>query len=262
MNVISKTKIANVVLWCAYVLALAASVSHLAWAFGTLEFSGSEWVGWLAAISVDAGLAALAYGIQQRKRARRGARYLWVGVVVLSGISAFANLLHGLTATTGEAVRLATFTIVDTLALAKAIVLSASLPILVVYLGEVVSSDDAQAAAQAAKDLAKAERAAARQAESESQHSARTVVLAQPRDPLEQARAIRKQQAEEAISALLAFYASNPGATQEQAGKAVARSRQWVGAVLTRLEQEGKICRNGNGVEVLATGYGGPRASE
>ncbi len=62
-----KQSIANIVLWLAYGLALAASLNHVAWAFGTLEFAGHAWTGWLAALAVDAGLAALAYAIQQRR---------------------------------------------------------------------------------------------------------------------------------------------------------------------------------------------------
>ena len=69
-------------------------------------------------------------------------------------------------------------------------------------------------------------------------------------DTLATARATRKAQAEQAVSALLAFYADNPEATQVQAGASVGRSRQWVSLQLTRLERAGVIVRNGTGVEV------------
>lgn len=152
---------ANKVLWLAFALALLSSLSHLAWAFGTLEFGGWHLTGWLPAIAVDAGLAALAYGIQQRKRARRGTLALWGGVAVFAAISAFANLLHALAVTNGYIVT-ATIASIDALEFAKAAALSASLPLLVVYLGEIVSSDDAEAAQAAERERARVERIRAR----------------------------------------------------------------------------------------------------
>lgn len=137
-----KQRVADVVLWLAFGLALAASVSHLAWAFGELEFARTRWMGWPAAVAVDAGLAALAYSIQQRRRAGRGAGVLWLGVIGFSFISAFANLEHALAVVTANGVTLATFGAADAFVLLKAVLLSATLPLLVVYLGEVVSSDD------------------------------------------------------------------------------------------------------------------------
>lgn len=53
------------------------------------------------------------------------------------------------------------------------------------------------------------------------------------------------------VRALIDYYASQPLATQSEAGSAVARSRQWVGARLAELEEAGVIHRNGNGVEIL-----------
>lgn len=129
----------------AYILALVASVSHVAWTFNTLEQPGHEWAGWLAAIAVDCGLAALAYAIQQRKRVGRSVRSLWAGVIALAGISGYANALHALNFAPGS--------------LFKAIVLSATLPLLVVYLGEIVSSDDAALVEQGERERRRKEAA-------------------------------------------------------------------------------------------------------
>jgi len=142
-----KTRLANSALWMAYLLALAASISHVAWTFNTLEQPSHVWAGWVAAIAVDAGLAALAYAIQQRKRAGRSVRSLWAGVIVFASISAYANTLHALSLS-GD--------------MFKAIVLSATLPLLVVYLGEIVSSDDAAAMERAERERTRFERELAR----------------------------------------------------------------------------------------------------
>ncbi len=166
-------------------------------------------------------------------------------------ISAFSNLLHALAAISGSAdVSLTILGELDTLALMQAIILSASLPGLVVLLGELVSADDAQMAEQQERERARVERQAARSTGHNSQPDASMVVLARSGDPLQPARASRKAQAEQAVSALLAFYASNPQATHSQASATVARSRQWVGATLAQLETAGRISRNGEGVMI------------
>ena len=142
----------GLVLWASYILTMAASIGHLAWTFGTLEPAGMAWAGWLPALAVDAGLAALAYAIQQRKRAKRPTRALWGGVAVFAGISAYANALHALHVAPGDIFR--------------ALILSAVLPLLVVYLGEIISADDVAAAdaadAAAMREMRRIEREQAR----------------------------------------------------------------------------------------------------
>jgi len=245
MNATRKSKIANIVLWAAYLLTLAASMGHVAWAFGTLEFEGSAWVGWLAALAVDAGLAALAYGVQQRKRARRSARDLWAGVLLFAGISAFANLLHAMTAVTGFTVTLATFGTVDALALAKAVILSASLPVLVVYLGEVVSSDDAQAAEQADRERVKAERQAVRESVKAEQSEVSSTA------GIDIARSVKAEQDAHAKAAALDTLAehldADPDTPVAELSRMIGRSRTTVYTYLGELEQAGRIRRNGNG---------------
>jgi hypothetical protein len=169
---INKPMIINVVLWIAFLLALGSSVSHLAWTFGTLEPPDRAWAGWIPAIAVDAGLAALAYSIQQRKRAKQSTLALWLGVAAFAIISAIANLYHALSVESGARMTLETLASIDWLQLALAIVLSATLPGMVLYMGEIVSSDDstrlseqeredARAKARAEREQARLEREAA-----------------------------------------------------------------------------------------------------
>jgi hypothetical protein len=139
---INKLTVINFVLWLAFLLALLSSVSHLAWTFATLEPADRAWAGWIPAIAVDAGLAALAYSIQQRKRANQSTRALWWGVAAFAAISAIANLYHALSVEGGARVTLDTLASIDWLQLVLAVVLSATLPGMVLYMGEIVSSDD------------------------------------------------------------------------------------------------------------------------
>lgn len=152
-----KTKLINAVLWISFVLAMAASIQHLAWTFGTVERPGQEWLGWVPAIAVDAGLAALAYTIQQRRKAKRGVAVLWGGVAGFAFVSALANLYHALAV---EQVALAEGVIVWS----KAIVLSATLPVAYIFLGEIISGDDAAAAERSEKQAEREQTRADREA--------------------------------------------------------------------------------------------------
>lgn len=142
----NKDKLANIALWLAFFLALVSSIKHLAWTFGTIENDNTQWFGWIPAIAVDAGLAAIAYAIQQRKRAKRSTFVLWCGIVLFAVISAFANLYHAMSMEANiEDITIAMIYTLDLLQFIKATILSATLPAMVIYLGEVVSSDDAAA---------------------------------------------------------------------------------------------------------------------
>ena len=162
MKAITKPGLINGVLWLAFILAMLSSIQHIAWTFGTVEQAGQAWLGWIPAVAVDSGLAALAYSIQQRRKAKRPVRGLWAGVGLFALISALANFYHALSVESGGLSTLSAFARVDILLIAKAIILSATLPALVVYLSEIVSGDDAQAGARAtqaaARELAQAER--------------------------------------------------------------------------------------------------------
>lgn len=146
------TRISIIGLWLAFALTLGASISHLAWTFGTLEHY--PWIGWIPAIAVDLGMAGIAYGIQQRKRARKAAWQYWLALVVFAGISALANLYHALALEAGGDLSTSGLYALDWLSITKAITLSAALPILAIVLAEIVSADDAREAER----LADAER--------------------------------------------------------------------------------------------------------
>jgi hypothetical protein len=163
---ITKIGVINGVLWLAFILAMLSSVNHIAWTFGTVEQPGRDWLGWIPAIAVDAGLAALAYTIQQRRKVKRPVAILWAGVAIFALISALANLYHALAVESGGITSLAAIGAIDVLLIAKAAFLSATLPALVVYLSEIVSSDDAAVAKiseqSAERERIKAEREQAR----------------------------------------------------------------------------------------------------
>lgn len=129
-----KQKILDIqnLLWLALFLALAGSLKHLAAIFATID--GNHLLGWLQAIAIDVGLFALAYSIRVRKAAGRNIKPVWAGVVVFTAISVYGNLAYGLFATTGN--------LPAWIVASRPVVLAASLPILVLFLSELLSDDE------------------------------------------------------------------------------------------------------------------------
>jgi hypothetical protein len=118
-------------LWLALVLALVGSLKHLASIFASVD--QNHFMGWLQAIAIDAGLFSLAYSIRQRKVDKRPVRQLWLGVVLFTLISIYGNLAYGVLSTSGQ--------LPVWMSVIKPIVLAASLPVLVLYLAELVSDN-------------------------------------------------------------------------------------------------------------------------
>lgn len=122
-------------LWLALVLAMAGSLKHLTHTFASVD--NDYLFGLLQAVSVDCGLFALAYSIKQRKATNRSTKILWAGVVLFTCISVFGNYTYAqniLGVVPGWVLWL------------KPLVLAASLPLLVLYLAEVVSDNQSHKA--------------------------------------------------------------------------------------------------------------------
>ena len=141
-------KIFNVqsLLWLALALALAGSLKHLAAIFASVD--GNIFMGWLQAIAIDAGLFALAYSLRQRKAAKRSVKPLWFGVCLFSAISIYGNLAYGLLATDGN--------LPLWIAASRPYILAGSLPVLVLFLSELLSDDRQHANEVAAKEARQA----------------------------------------------------------------------------------------------------------
>ena len=118
-------------LWVSLALALAGSLKHLANVFSLVD--GDTLLGWLQAVAIDIGLFALAYSIKIRRVANRDTKPLWFGVILFSAISIYGNLAYGLLAIE----KVIPYWIV----VSKPYVLAASLPVLVIFLSELLSDN-------------------------------------------------------------------------------------------------------------------------
>jgi len=218
-------------LWVVLALALAGSLRHVAHTFASVD--GAQTWGWIQALAIDSGLFALAFGISERRRIGRASGGLWVGVVMFSLISIYGNLAYALgfgpDGLPGWVVTVRPY------------LLSASLPVLVIYLAEVVGSDVNHAARLADRERQRQER----------RERATASDLAKANDTLDDANNVRVDDKRRAVEALVAYVADNPDTSLAQAGRAIGRSKTTVSEYLTELEADGRISRNGSGVRVL-----------
>ena len=142
-------------LWVALVLALASSLGHVAYAFSTVN--GGNWVeAYISAVAIDLGLLALAHGIAKRRSDRRGTSSLWGGVVLFSLISTYANWLAGIMHIRPVEVELSR--VGQALVSLRPLLLSAVLPVLVIYLSEIVSGNHQVEVKAAEREAQRAER--------------------------------------------------------------------------------------------------------
>lgn len=135
-----KAKVFNLnnLLYLALILALVSSLGHVAFAFSTVN--GSNWIeAYISAIAIDLGMLALAAGINKRKKERRSTKTLWAGVILFSIISTYANWLAGIIHVTPLDTDVSQ--IGAWLVSLRPILLSSVLPLLVIYLSEIVSGN-------------------------------------------------------------------------------------------------------------------------
>lgn len=210
-------------LWLALLLALAGSLKHLAAIFASVD--GNTPMGWVQAVAIDAGLFALAYSIRQRKAAKRSPRPLWFGVILFTTISIYGNLAYGLTATGS---------LPGWIVLIKPYILAGSLPILVLFLSELLSDDRQHAEREAAKEAAKAARQTAKESGNTNELPPNAATLATVNAEKQAAKEAKKEQ-------LAALLAADPTATNTELATRLDVSR----GTIRNYRQE--LAANGNG---------------
>lgn len=123
-------------MWTALLMAWVGSLSHVAWAFSTLS-NGDLLMGYIQAVGVDLGMAGLTVGLARWRAAKRNPTPLWIGIAFFSAISFYANMLHGQVFLSGLDLSGSWLWV----SLARPFLLSAVLPIMVVYLIDVATQD-------------------------------------------------------------------------------------------------------------------------
>lgn len=231
-------------LYLALVLALLASLGHVAFAFATVN-SGNLVTGYMSAIAIDIGLLALAAGINIRKANNRPTRWLWVGVILFSLISVFANWLAGISHM--QPIQADVGSIGKWLVSLRPILLSGVLPLLVIYLSEIVSSDYQNDQAVAARQAQKEARAAKRGANDTGHKRPEEQSLEEMKAHLDQANDTKRslmEQRRDRVRALLSEKMSQPAIAKELKVSLATIKRD---AATFKSEPE-EITMNGNGV--------------
>ena len=230
-------------LWVALLFTLGASLPHNAWAFSTLE-SGNMTMGWFQAIAVDLGLLALAISIQDRASRGQKTLWLWIGVVVFAALSGFGNLLHAFSHS--QPLDLGAWGDIvgrdlGILNAARPFLLGFSLPILVIYLTEMVT----QYMAAVQKENA------AREAEIPQREAISSMPL-RSLPPSSRRPTTRG----EALELILDILQENPTVDVEILAERVGRGKSTVYRYMTQLENEGLVERLEDGTVLVLEGNG------
>lgn len=235
-------------LWLALFLAMGASLSHVAYTFNRFERVDYQAVGWLAAIGVDLGLVCLAIGIQRYRQTGRAARTLWAGLLFVTAISVLANVSHGVHVVTNEHLSAASFANFDVVETVTMLLLAGCLPVLVFALTEVAASDTGAALEAIQRETKRLDRQQGKRASTEGKDGFPM--------PIEQARELRRLNAEQAAAGLWLFITTHPdlaGLSYGQIGDQYGRSRSWVSDKLRTWTKQGAIERVNGNVNVLVT---------
>jgi hypothetical protein len=209
----------NSLLWLALALALSGSLKHLAAIFASID--NNDFMGWLQAVAIDAGLFALAYSIRQRKVAKRSVKPLWFGVGLFSAISTYGNLAYGLLAVDGN--------LPGWIAASRPYILAGSLPILVLFLSELLS-DDRQFANEVAE----------REARKVARNSGNTAYLPESTGNFAITNAEKVAEKEVKKAQLAGILATHPDATVTELASLLAVSRATVRNYKNELQLNGR----------------------
>lgn len=246
-SIVFKRLFIQALLWLALLLAMGASLSHVAYSFNRFETTQHQAVGWLAAMGVDLGLVCLAIGIQYGRQAQRNTLTLWAALLFVTAISVLANVSHGVHVVTGDHLSTASFASFDMIETATMLLLAGCLPVLVFALTEVAASGTETALEAIQKETRKLDKRAARDVST-------TGFDATP-EAAERARRQRKASAEQAADGLWQFIAAHPdlmGLSYGQIGAQYGRSRQWVSGKLSQWEGADAVERSDGEIKVLA----------
>ena len=221
-------------LWLALVLAMTGSLKHLTAVFASVD--GDYLFGLIQAVAVDAGLFALAYSIRQRKVTNKPTWFVWCGVALFSLISVFGNYIYGQTALGGQ--------LPGWVVWLKPIVLAASLPVLVIYLSEIVS--DNATAVQPDNRLTKP-------AVQVSKPDNRLTVQPEPVKPVavqSEAAVTVQPELTDRQRQLLSIVQDDPSVSVAELSRRLDISRTTANGDVKRLTSDGLLSKNGNGWKV------------
>jgi hypothetical protein len=116
---------------------LVACLAHTSFAFGSVN-GGNMVEAYISAIAIDLGLLVLSASIMKWKRENRKTWPLWIGVFLFSAVSAYANWLSGVVHVTPLNVN--TNDVGQFMIGIRPFALSGILPILVIYMSEVLAN--------------------------------------------------------------------------------------------------------------------------
>jgi biotin operon repressor len=222
---------------------LAGSVHHVAYTFSTLEGGHLLW-GYVQALGIDLGILGLAYGIQLRKRQNRSTTPLWLVLMLVTFISAYANYLYGIM----HQQPLETVSAFDRMVVfLRPFLLSVTLPIIMFALIEIIGED--RNYALQLQERAPHETPPMEPLPRPAQETAQAAVSLLASN----GRVSSPPDKEMLLEQLLYRLYEHPTITRTQLAAELGCSRKTLAGYLQELEARGYIRRKGNGYETVVT---------
>lgn len=215
---IKKLVTIETLLWLALGLALIGSLRHVAHVFYTIDKSVA-W-GWVQAVAVDAGLLGITLGIMKRRRVGRSVWPLLLGIVLFSVISVYANLAYGLEFSAELPAWIVS---------SKPYLMAATLPVLVLYLADIVGSDYNHQYAEAERARKMEERKQSRITKTDGVQST-----------IELARIVKAELVADKKRALAELRRTQPNITPKEAQKRIGISKSTYYSYMAELGKNGK----------------------
>ena len=156
-------------LWGLMLISLIASMRHVAWLYSTLEL-GSETAGWISAFSFDASVFLLTLIGVKYKQGTAQRRFIRIGIYTNAVISVLANIMHGVEHQQ-ELER-----VNGLLWQAIPYIFSFAVPLMVIFLAEVLSRQESELEAEQRKQEKKEAKASGRAGGRELTETERTGV--------------------------------------------------------------------------------------
>lgn len=198
-----------------------------------------EFVGYIAAFGIEASIVSLSLRIGDMRKSNQSTLFFVFVLVSVMLVSALANVSEGFTVSQGATLTLTTVKQLDVVQAVIGMAATGLISLVTLGLSEIIGTDVKVAVKVTGKERKKQER-----------ETDGTTGFASTPDTAAHAREARANGKQEAMDALLTFYADNPGASYAEAGRHIDRSRQTVSGYVDELVSAGRLEKNGAGVEV------------
>jgi len=243
-----RTQIQMLAGWISLLLLLSYTAIHTG---GLLaRYINPWWLGYAAAAGIEIAIVSLSLRIGEVRRSGQNPAFFVFVLVATVIVSAVANVAEGFQAAEGALISLEGIAGLDPIQAGIGLMATGLISIIVFAMSEIVGSDVRAAERQRIRRQRAAERkmADAEAAGRPQDGAGFPYPIEAAREKLQQMRDLSRREAQERLLDLLR---QDPGLPAAYLAQAIGRSRSTMYEYLRDLERQGRIRRNGDGIEVI-----------